>query len=357
MSSEKTAEMFKNKSEEEIINWMIRNMSPEQIKSCFDGEILESTGESVAKVPDVNDLRRYCENKRYVIHKIEGDKVYFWYYLIKRELWQYSIEPLSNFPKSMGEMAEECGLDTTVTNDYANELKSSYNDNKLLQGKYKNDDVPINDAFNQIKSEYQKLNINDGWSEFEEVTNTLLTAISIQQSIPVNPELKSIFNYAPVLIEAVTETKVYYFYLKNVNEEVIFIYGNIKLENFGQDILEVMDDLNLQISSPSQPGGSNSKTVDEWKQEIINAANKINTIDLQTIQKNYSEFPLSTKSPFFMDNLFGTLSGGVTSFGDLNTQDLSMYIMNKFGKHTANLFKTKVISNKFGTKTISLVSK
>ena len=33
MSSEKTAEMFKNKSEEEIINWMIRNMSPEQIKS------------------------------------------------------------------------------------------------------------------------------------------------------------------------------------------------------------------------------------------------------------------------------------------------------------------------------------
>ena len=39
MSSEKTADMFKDKSEEEIMNWMIRYMTPEQIKSCFKGEI------------------------------------------------------------------------------------------------------------------------------------------------------------------------------------------------------------------------------------------------------------------------------------------------------------------------------
>ena len=34
---------------------------------------------------EVDDLRKFCANKRYVIHKIEGDKVYFWYYLVKKQ--------------------------------------------------------------------------------------------------------------------------------------------------------------------------------------------------------------------------------------------------------------------------------
>ena len=123
MSSEKTAEMFKDKSEEEIMNWMIRNMTPEQIKSCFDDEFPEEVKEEPSKKTDVNDLRKFCENKRYVIHKIEGDKVYFWYYLIKKQMWEYSIEPLKNFPQTMGQISEECGPDTNVTDDFKNELK------------------------------------------------------------------------------------------------------------------------------------------------------------------------------------------------------------------------------------------
>lgn len=37
--SEKTAEAFQNKSDEEIIEWMIKHLSPEQIKSCLQGDI------------------------------------------------------------------------------------------------------------------------------------------------------------------------------------------------------------------------------------------------------------------------------------------------------------------------------
>ncbi len=75
MSSEKTADMFKNKSEEEIMNWMIKYMTPEQIKSCFEGELPEELPVEETKKLDVNDLRKCCAKKRYVIHKIKGDKV------------------------------------------------------------------------------------------------------------------------------------------------------------------------------------------------------------------------------------------------------------------------------------------
>ena len=117
MSSEKTADMFKDKSEEEIMNWMIRYMTPEQIKSCFEGEIPDDVEVKESKKLEVDDLRKFCANKRYVIHKIEGEKVYFWYYLVKKQTWQYSIEPLENFPQAMGQNADECGTDTDVTAD------------------------------------------------------------------------------------------------------------------------------------------------------------------------------------------------------------------------------------------------
>ena len=185
MSSEKTAEMFKNKSEEEIINWMVRYMTPEQIKSCFEGEIVDTTQEKLQEQREqkepltVNDLRKYCENKRYVIHKIEGKdenaKVYFWYYLVKSGKWQYSIEPLSSFPTSMGAQADECGADTNVKGDFEEKLKSAYNegniyDNELFE-EY-NEDKSESNVFNEVKSEYKNQGINESW-EIEEITNTL----------------------------------------------------------------------------------------------------------------------------------------------------------------------------------------
>ena len=35
---------------------------------------------------EVDDLRKFCANKRYVIHKIEGEKVYFGIILLKNKL-------------------------------------------------------------------------------------------------------------------------------------------------------------------------------------------------------------------------------------------------------------------------------
>lgn len=368
MSSEKTAEMFKNKSEEEIINWMVRYMTPEQIKSCFEGEIVDTIPSGPAspegpskKEPTVNDLRKYCENKRYVIHKIEGKdenaKVYFWYYLVKSGKWQYSIEPLSSFPTSMGASADECGADTNVKVDFESELKSAYNEGKTYEGELfeeYNEDQSENNIFNQVKSEYKTQGINKSW-EIEEITNTLLTAIEIQKQVPVLSDERVVFNFAPVLIEATTETKVYYYYLVNVEGSVKFVYDNVSLEDFGDDLKQVIEQLNLQITEPGQAAAATAKTIDEWKQAIREAANNIDSEDIETIKKNYTEFPLSDDSTFFMKELYGGSSFGKTV--DLNKMDLSQYVMNKFGSNTAKLFTAKIISNKFGTKTIALVSK
>lgn len=358
MSAEKTAEMFKNQSEEEIINWMVRNMTPEQLKQCFDVPIAPDDELDIKKdvKPNINDIRRYCQNKRYVIHKIENDNVYFWYYLVKSGRWQYSIEPLSNFPKSMGAKADECGDDTNIEKNFSAQLKTAYNENDLYAGKKfanNNVDESETEVFNQVKTEYKNLNINNDWLELEEISNTLLIAISIQRSVSVSSNLKQIFDYAPILIEATTDTKVYYYYLKQKDGEVKFVYDNIEINNFKEDLVEIIDELNLDIYQPDQPSSSNAKQVDEWKKLIREAANDIDSDDLKTIKQNYSEMPLSDNSRFFMKGLFDINEFGKTS----NNIDLSQYILNKYGKHTANLFKPTVIRNNFGTQTIALTSK
>ena len=77
---------------------MVQNMNPEQIKSCFDIEgpsdeprtlpevaVPEVPGVPIAPTEDpLEALRKFCANKKYVIHKIikvDGkDIVYFWYF-------------------------------------------------------------------------------------------------------------------------------------------------------------------------------------------------------------------------------------------------------------------------------------
>ena len=360
-TAEKTAEMFKDKSEEEIINWMVRNMTPEQIKSCFEDEM--PIGPSGP--PTVNDLRKYCENKRYVIHKIEGEgadaKVYFWYYLTGSKKWAYSVKPLSEFPTAMGKNADECGNDTNVTSDFRDELKSSYNEANTRENELFNEYNEGEDetnVFNQIKSEYKSEGINKDWEivkEVDEITNTLLTAIEIQKRVPIPEKYKQIFSFAPVLIEATTKTKVYYYYLVNIEGNVKFVYDNVPLEDFSNDLKLVIEQLNLQIIKSEQAGASTAKLSNDWKNNILKAANNIDSEDINRIKKIYEEFPLSPTSPFFMKDLFNSNSFGKTV--DLNKMDLSQYVMNKFGTNTAKLFTAKVVSNKFGTKTIALVSR
>ena len=353
MSSERTAEMFQNKSEEEIINWMIQNMTPEQIKSCFEGDIVDVPSAPTVSTPDkpnVNNLRKYCENKRYVIHKIVNNEVFFWYYL-PAGIWKYYIKPLSDFPKSMGEEAEECGSETNITNDFENELKTAYNKDNIYPGEIfseYNKDESEKDVFNEVKSEYNKEGINNSWK-----IDTLLTAINIQRSVTVPDEYKVLFDYAPVLIEAITGTKVFYYYLKNYGGNLTFEYGNIKLENFENDLKEIINELELIILPANVPRVDGGRRVDEWKDEIIkNAINNIeDSDDINRIQTIYNEFPLSKESKYFMKDIFPN-----NQFGKSNI-DLSNYVMNKFGSNTAKLFKAKYISNKFGTNTIALVPK
>lgn len=356
MSSEKTADMFKNKSEEEIMNWMIRYMTPEQIKSCFEGDVaVDDTPVPSVKSLDVDDLRKFCANKRYVIHKIEDEKVYFWYYLVKKETWQYSIEPLSNFPQTMGQEADECGADTSVSKDFEDELRAAYNKNSLDDNNKFFENNPTEneyDIFNKVKNEYSSQGINEDWKD------VLLTALNIQQSVPVLSDEKVLINFAPVLIESVTGNKVNYYYLMNDSGEVKFVEGNLSIDKFRDDLIEIIDDLNLQISVPGQPAGASAKTVDEWTLAIREAANNIYSSDLERIKEIYDKFPLSKESPFFIKNLFGETSSN--DFGktiDLNRVNLSEYVKNTFGTNTAMLFNAKLVSNKFGTQTITLVPK
>ena len=356
MSSEKTADMFKDKSEEEIMNWMIRYMSPEQIKSCFEGDIPDDVEVKEPKKLQVDDIRKFCENKRYVIHKIEDNKVYFWYYLVKKQTWQYSIESLENFPQVMGQNAEECGPDTDVTADFKQDLVEAYNENstdpseKFNKNNQGEDQI---DTFTKVKQEYDTQGINEDWKD------TLLVALDIQRKVPILSKDKNIINFAPVLIESVTSSKVNYYYLINDGGDVKFVEGNLSINKFRQDIIEIIDDINLQIAVPGEPTSATAKTPDEWKLAIKEAANEIYSSDLERIKEIYDKFPLSKDSKFFMKNLFTDSELG-NRFGkniDINSVNLSEYVKMKYGTNTSNLFNARIISNKFGAKTIALVSK
>lgn len=363
MSSEKTADMFKDKSEEEIMNWMIKYMTPEQIKSCFEGELPEELPVEQPKKLDINDLRKFCANKRYVIHRIEGNKVYFWYYLIKSKKWLYSIEPLENFPKVLGEEAQECGLEEEVTEDFRADLMEAYNKNLTSPGERFNENNPGEDQskiFQDIKAEYETRGINESWKVVD-AADTLLAALNIQKEVKVLPEQKQIFKFAPVLIESTTSTNVNYYYLINNDGNLKFVEGNLPIDEFRQDLIDIINELDLKIIISSQAGGSaDSKTVEEWKLAIKKAASDIYSDDLERIKEViYSEFPLSEDSTYFMKNLFSDSEFG-NRFGEstrFNSVNLSNFVSNKFGKRTAELFNAKVISNKFGTQTIALVSK
>lgn len=359
MSSEKTAEMFKDKSEEEIMNWMIRNMTPEQIKSCFDDEFPEEVKVDEPDKVDVNDLRKFCSNKRYVIHKIEGDKVYFWYYLIKKQTWEYSIEPLKNFPQTMGQISDECGPDTNISDDFKNELIEAYLENYTGSNdrfEENNPDEDQQDIFNRIKGDYEKEGINEDWMD------TLLTAIQLQKSIPVLSDEKIMFNFAPVLIESVSGNKVNYYYLKNNDGELEFIEANLTIDKFGQDLKEIIQDLNLQIILDiSHAASATAKLPDEWEDMIKEQASKIFPADLDRIKEIYTKFPLAPDCKFFMKNLFPESQFGTNfgtnfgnNYGQCNKNNLNKYVENNFGKYTAEYYKPTIMRNKYGTTTIGL---
>lgn len=365
MSSSKTAEYFKDKSEEEIMNWMVANMTPEQIRSCFD-----ELPEAPISVPDtkkeenaeqkLDNLREVCANKRYIIHKVVNDTVFFWYYLVKSEKWVYSKAPFSEFPKNVGEDGEECGNDTLIKDDFKEELYQSYNQNQLNESsKFEEHNMGENqnETFIKVKNEYNNKNINTEW------VNTLLSALHIQKSIPIlKPELKEVINFVPVLIESVKDDKVNYYYLSVNNGVPRFIEANLSINKLRDDFIEIVDDLNLEVIAPGQAGSSSAMTSDQWKSVIKTAVNDIDASDLNRIKKIYDKFPLSDSSKYFIDYLFNenafgnhTLNNNYFNnnlFGNkLSKETLTDYLVSKYGSCASKQYKIE--TNKFGTKTIT----
>jgi hypothetical protein len=340
MSSEKTAEFFKDKSEEEIINWMLRNMTPEQNRACFEGEIPEmpDVSDPVVEEDELMKIRKTCAKKKYVIHKIDGDMVSFWYFT--GGTWKYYTRPLTEFQNG-----EECGDDTLVTDAIRDELVEKYNNPEGIEQM---------DEFNRTREIYVQQNINTDWVQ----VNNLLTAIEIQKKVRIPVKYQMIFNFTPVLIVNATDEKVFYYYLVNSGGNLRFIRTNINTGKFEGDLNEINEDLELQILEGGG-GGSAAMTVDEWKAAIKRAASEIDEDDIEIIKEIYSNAPLSPGQNYFMKDLFGDSKFGSAYRNgvDLNSVDLSQYVMNKFGTNTARLFNAQIVSNSFGTKTIMLVPK
>jgi len=377
MSKEVTAEYFKDKSEEEIISWMLQNLSPEQIKTCLGSETPLKLDSSEPDKITVDDLRNFCANKRYIIHKIETvesvETVYFWYYLVKSGKWLYSNASIDKFPQVMGQNTDECGPDTTIEDDFKDDLMESYNNDEFAK-KIDIDGESQDKVFNDVKDKYQELKINDDWLDI------LLQAINIQRQISIeNPGLKDLFDFAPILIESVSQTSktVNYYYLVNMDGQLKFVEGNIKIDTFKNDIIEIIGDLNLDIQTGSA-GSSTSKTLGDYTQEIRDAVMEIDNSDLKRIATIYDTNPLSDKTTFFMGGLikdipemsFGnSVSNSVSNYSEemnglnfsfgklskLKTSDIEKHNEKRFGKAFLKRYKPKKIKNKHGVTTVVYV--
>lgn len=352
MSSEKTASYFKDKSEEEIINWMLANLSTDKITSCLGSQEPDKLSIMESKTPTLNDLRNYCSNKKYVIHKIVEDDVYFWYYYNGK--WGYQNAKLEDFPKTINQLdSEECGSDTLITPGDMDDVKEAYNQDILSDNnkftKSNSDDISESEMFNTVKKEYQQQGINEDW------LSLLLKAIDIQKNTPSLQKYTEIFSFVPILIESVNKKNntVNYYYLLNDNGNVRFIEANLKIDKFNDDMKEIVDDLELNIIKAGEPGSSSSRTIEEWKNLINTAMLNIDKTDLDRIKKIYSQYPLSKDSTFFMKTIFENDFGKCT---DLKYVDLEMRVKNKFGSALLKRYKPKII-NKNGLKTLVYIKK
>lgn len=344
--SEQTITDFDSKSEEQIIEWMLKNLTTEQIKTCLDSKADTITQTETTTENKLDFLRRVCANKRYVIDKIEDDTVYFWYYIVKSKKWIYSNSDISNFPKTIDDLdADECGSDTIVTYDIIDDLKETY------------ETTGIEDQVG-FKTEWDII------QEQEEQIDVLLTAVEIQKSIKSTPELRSVINFTPVLIESVNQNKVNYYYLRNDGNDLKFTEANLDLDRLQTDFEEVLSDLNLPLLVDSQ-GSSDAMSPDGWKNVIRQKANEIDSSDLERIKNIYEKYPLSADSPYFMSGLFETSAFGNTynthttnitnNLANMKYSDLEAIIKNKYGTAFGERYKPKKITNENGVKTIMFV--
>lgn len=325
--AQKTADYFRDKSDEEIIDWMIKNLSTEQIRSCLGDDIPDVIKPVPKGQIDVTTLRQYCANKPYIIHKIEEETVYYWYYMFKSKKWTYNNSPISDFPTEMGALATECSPTEDLDDDEKNMLN--------------------------------------------EATSTLQLAMNIQKQLKVDTSMKlsSVFTYTPVLIESAdSKQNIYYYYLwYEIKDENLFVSVKGKdrsdtadvetttvnncVDNFNA-ILEHWIKLNDKIILDGDAGASNTYTPSQIKTLIKDAiTNKFIgkfKPDLLTIKANYESIS-KLDNTYFMPDLLPE----ETSFGKIkNYNTLEEYVGNFYGKSFMKLFKPKIVENKFGLKTL-----
>lgn len=389
-SQQKTAEYFRNKSDEEIIEWMLKNLSTDQIKTCLGDDSTPSITPVEKGDISVDDLRKWCSNKKYVIQKIQDDKVYFWYFENKAKKWTYYVLPLEKFPQSMGATAEECDPSDELNAEELADLQQYWSEEDLgpdqnYESK-KTLDMPETqaEAFNAIMKDYEFDGKNLGPKGFlvpppqqledssviSKSIDKIQQAVNFQKQTTVDPETKlsGVINFAPVLIESVyPETMVNYYYLTfNPEDKSFKVNGNdsntdvasVSLDECKDKFMEILSNfskLEEFISRPGEATGSSdqSKAAESWKDDIKEAVNTFFTgrfaEDLNTIKALYEIHPLTDLegSKFFMSGLFSASQFGKRKFNNINE-----YVTNLYGKKFTELFTPKIVENKFGYKTV-----
>ena len=360
MSSSNTIDYFKDKNPQEIINWMIANLSEDEIKTCLNDSknIIEPSPIIPEPVPSPTipppppttpvqtksplfDIRKLCENKRYVIEKIIDDKVNFWYYSPNREEWLYNID----FDINKFETGNECGDDTLIEDSYRQDLIEAYRDNDVDKNK---------DKFEQVKKEYYEKSININW------ITTLEKAIQIQRSLKDYVKNKNYttfknlnIEYPPILIEGVTKNnKVSYYYLLiNKQNELEWTHAYIHIDKFEQDVKEIVDELK-DIDSLKD-----KKEIYKKLRELLSNEPK----DFYRIRKIYNKYPISSTDEliYFSDDVLSPIEK-TTNFGKLSNMtynNIEHIIRKKYGIAFLKRYKPKKITTKNGIKTVVYVKR
>ena len=227
MSSEDTAKHFKDQSEEQILTWMLSNLTPEQIKDCLPDEKPELSQEKELTTED--KIRDYCSGKKYVIHKVENDIVYFWYLLGKS--WKYYNRPLSDFPTEKGKDAEECG------NNSDDDAPSSPFNTDLLS-------VPNSSEFSETLKAY-KDTIDISWIKLKTEDN-----LSLGEDVNKLTKLREYCSGKKYVIHKIENDTVFFWFFEKGKWKY---YNNGNLSDFpkslGENSDECGDDTTIQPSS------------------------------------------------------------------------------------------------------------
>ena len=191
MSSEKTAEMFKDKSEEEIINWMLKNLTADQIKSCFDDDQFKTIDTSSPEVSEVQEV------------------------------------PIPSKPSKPAKPSKPSTIVPKL-----NEIP--YVSNVPVEKVVTEEDLP-----RLITPKTDK--------------PTVFRAVQLQQKTLALDNLKELFTYAPVLITNAWKDKVWYFYLSVSDGKFKFVRDDDSIDEFENSMVDIMNELQTQIQNIPTP--------------------------------------------------------------------------------------------------------